>query len=761
MWLIAHPNRWPKQLMLSANTEFPAVANGKVVGRVQVSAGSAVDLVSITPADIVVAFRGAQQKISHSITDLSDLAAVEMNKPEASSPVPAASSTPLATPLPASTPRPLRDQLGAVIQRDKSGNAKGTCFRVWAPHAKSLDVVGSFNHWKSGADKMVKDEASGIWTKDVSDAKPGDQYMFLVNGDKERRDPRARQISADGKCVLYDSNHFDWGNKGEWKSSALLGDLVIYQLHPGTFYDPDPADGDPGTLLDAIGKLDHLQDLGINCVLLMPVNEFPGRHSWGYNPSDLFAVETAYGGPDALKSFVKAAHERGIAVHVDVVHNHYGPEGLDLWQFDVYGGGDTKAGIYFYEDGERGSTAWGPRPDFGRREVRDFIADQIRMWFEEYKIDGLRWDSTVNIRRCAEGAIDNPEGDKLLDELSRMIRREYPGKVSIAEDSVGDERFDASWEYDFHHAGDDRKLGVVPQLVRADGLPDAADLASRIQSPLGMRRVIYTENHDETGRLNGHQRLLVDADQSDPQSLAARRKAALGAVLTLTSPGVPLIFMGQEMLEDNEFHDSNALDWKRGLRAAQTFQLWRDLVHLRRNLEGRGASLADTRVGVLEADKRKGLLAYQRSIPGRTDEDLVVVLNLLPDPMEKVPVWFPHAGEWRMVFNTDDLRYGSDFSGVATTNTRTDTSQKLSLHMAPYSAQIFALSKAYPPRDAAEQSSQAAEALAEATPEPVAAMSDNTGEMQLDSSEPADRPPSDGDYLVPSEPAHEDAATNP
>jgi len=430
---------------------------------------------------------------------------------------------------------------------------------------------------------------------------------------------------------------------------------------------------------------------------------------------------------------------------------------LDLWQFDGYGGGDTKAGIYFYEDGEKGSTAWGPRPDFGRREVRNFIADQIRMWFEEYKIDGLRWDSTVNIRRYAEGASDNPDGDKLLEELSRMIRRDYPGKVSIAEDSLGDERFDASWEYDFHHAGDDRKLGVVPQLVRADGLPDAADLASRIQSPLGMHRVIYTENHDETGRLNGHQRLLADADQSDPQSLAARRKAALGAVLTLTSPGVPLIFMGQEMLEDKEFHDSNALDWKRGLRAAQTFQLWRDLVHLRRNLEGRGASLTDTRVRVLEADKKKGLLVYRRSTPGRAEEDLIVVINLLPDPIEKAPVWFPHAGEWRMVFSTDDPRYGSDFSGVSTTDTRTDASQKLSLHMAPYSAQIFALSKAHDPLDRAERSSQGAEA----TPEPAAETSDETGKMQPDSSEPADRPPSGSDYLVPSEPAREDAATKP
>jgi 1,4-alpha-glucan branching enzyme len=233
----------------------------------------------------------------------------------------------------------------------------------------------------------------------------------------------------------------------------------------------------------------------------MPVNEFAGRHSWGYNPSDLFAVESAYGGPEALKEFVKACHERGIAVHMDIVHNHYGPGDLDLWQFDGHGGGGNSAGIYFYEDNERGLTPWGPRPDFGRPEVIAFVEDQVRMWFDEYRIDGLRWDSTINIRAINDGAITNPEGERLLDRLARMIRTDYPDKISIAEDSVGDRRFDASWEYTFHTAGED---GVVPQLLReSDEAKRVGDVAQRVESELGFRRVIYTENHDETGRLNG------------------------------------------------------------------------------------------------------------------------------------------------------------------------------------------------------------------------------------------------------------------
>jgi len=717
-WLLSHPDQWPKQLKLSTETEFPVVAGEKTVGRFKVPVGRTVEVLELTSTDLLVAFREGERRVRHSDTDLSAVAKNIMAKPASPNPHVMPNAAPDANPEPVSAPASPQENLGALIHRDKSGNIISVVFRVWAPHAKCVDVVGSFNRWKPGADKMVKAEYTGIWTKELPSARPGDEYMFLVNGEKERRDPRARQIAPGGKCVVYDSLRFDWGQTAAWKSPGLLEDLVIYQLHPGTFYDPDPSDGEPGTLFDAAGKLDHLRDLGVNCILLMPINEFSGKYSWGYNPSDLFAVERAYGGADALKTFVKEAHARGIAVHLDVVHNHYGPGELDLWQFDGYGGGESKAGIYFYEDGQKATTPWGPRPDFGRREVIDFIADQIRMWFDEYKIDGLRWDSTVNIRRYNEGADENPEGEGLLKSLSHMIRREYPGKLSIAEDSLGDERFDSSWEYDFHHAGADRESGVVPELTRTDGKPDAEDLANHIQSPLGLRRVIYTENHDETGRLNGHKRLISEADPTDPQSLSARRKSALGAVLTLTSPGVPLIFMGQEILEDREFHDSNPLDWQRGARAAQTFQLWHDLVRLRRNLDGRGAALTGTRIRVLEADRGKGLLVYRRYLPGQPDVDLVVVLNLFSEAMESRPVWFPRAGKWKALIDTDDRRYGGESGGALPQEFCTDKSQKITLKAAPYSAQIFTLSEASSPPGAVEETSRAAEELADAPPGP-------------------------------------------
>jgi 1,4-alpha-glucan branching enzyme len=580
------------------------------------------------------------------------------------------------------------EPLGAIVGKTPAGRVKSVTFRVWAPNAESVSVIGTFNGWNARRDVMRKENASGVWSIEVRAAKPGDEYLYLINGELERKDPRARQVSAcEKRSIVYDTEAFDWGRPAPSAPAAPVGELVLYQLHPGTFHDPDPSDDTPGTLRDAVGKLDHLVEMGVNCVLLMPVNEFNGRHSWGYNPSDQFAVENAYGGPDALKEFVKAAHQRGIAVHLDIVHNHYGPENLSLWQFDGYGGGDTKAGIYFYEDNERGTTPWGPRPDFGRLEVREFIADQVRMWFDEYKIDGLRWDSTINIRAVSDGAVENPEGGQLLERMARIIREEYPGKISVAEDSVGDSRFDASWEYDFH--GADRE-GVVPQLLRSsDAARRVEEVARRVESDLGFRRVIYTENHDETGRLNGKRRLITEVSEHEPHGLKARRKNALAAVLTLTSPGVPLLFMGQELLEPREFHDSNPLDWQRGDDAFRSFLLHRDLVHLRRNLGGSSEALTGVHTRVVLADEDRKVLAFRRYVPGKPDEDLMVVLNFSGEKLESVPVRFPQAGTWSVLLNTDDAKYGRDFTGSGPAEVRADSYNEVPVTLAPYSAQIF------------------------------------------------------------------------
>jgi 1,4-alpha-glucan branching enzyme len=211
--------------------------------------------------------------------------------------------------------------------------------------------------------------------------------------------------------------------------------------------------------------------------------------------------------------------------------------------------------------------------------------------------------------------------------------------------------------------------------------------------------VIYTENHDETGRLNGKRRIITEVSEEDPHCLKARRKNALAAVLTLTAPGVPLIFMGQELLEPKEFHDSNPLDWRRGEDAFRSFLLHRDLVHLRRNLAGFSAALTDEHVRVVTADEENKLLVFRRYLPSSPDEDLLVVVNMSGQTLENVPVRFPQSGEWSVLLNTDNPRYGRDLAGVGQASVRTDGGQNAAVTLAPYSAQIFAAGRPKPPQD--------------------------------------------------------------
>ena len=207
------------------------------------------------------------------------------------------------------------------------------------------------------------------------------------------------------------------------------------------------------------------KNLGINAVEVMPVAEFAGDFSWGYNPAHPFAVATIYGGPDALKRFVKAAHEHGIAVIMDVVYNHLGPSDLDLWQFDGWSENE-KGGIYFYKD-RRSQTPWGEtRPDYGRDEVRQYLRDNALMWFEEYHADGLRWDMIAYIKSI-DGNDDNPandipEGWSLMQWINVEIQQLFPGKISIGESmknnpwvikevGAGGAGFNAQWDAEFVH----------------------------------------------------------------------------------------------------------------------------------------------------------------------------------------------------------------------------------------------------------------------------------------------------------------------
>jgi 1,4-alpha-glucan branching enzyme len=465
-----------------------------------------------------------------------------------------------------------------------------------------------------------------------------------------------------------------------------LEDLVIYEMHVGAFYDPRSDDGRPGTFHDAIKRLDHLAALGVNVVDVMPIHEFQGLHSWGYNPCDLFAVEQSYGGPDGLKAFVKACHRAGIAVHLDVVHNHYGPQNLDLLQFD--GAGEpAKGGIYFYSEPGFDRTPWGPRPRFDSPQVRQFIRDNAILWLREYHVDGFRWDSTINIRAYHDGGSPIPAGLQMLEEINRGIRAEFPDAISIAEDSVDLGGFHGSWEYDFHRQ-------VMPMLAARDPAErDVSVLAAALSSrPANMWRVVYVDNHDEAGKINGQFRIATDVDPRNPGSDYARRLCGLGALLTFTAPGIPLMLMGNEFQQGGVFHDDRPVDWGRATRHAGMFNLHRDLIRLRRNLDGISDALKGLEIRIPTMDRARYLLVYWRWKEASPQDPMVVALNLSPKGLTAM-VPFPSSGPWKTVLNTEWGRYGGARHEARTPFSPGGPAHEEPVELAACGACIFALAR--------------------------------------------------------------------
>ena len=569
----------------------------------------------------------------------------------------------------------------------------GVTFRVWAPNASSVRVAGQFNNFSATANSLTAEGTTGVWSADVAGAQVGQQYKYVINGATPwKRDPRSRKVvSSGGNSIIYDPNAFSWS--GDNFVTPSLNDAVVYELHVGTFYDPDPFNSSPGTFWDAINKLDYLKDLGVSVVEVMPAAEFPGQNSWGYNPSDPFAVENSgYGGPDAFKAFVKACHQRGIAVLLDTVHNHYGPTDMDLWEFDFWNGGGNGGGIYFYQSDGFCCTDWGRRPNYSRTQVRNYIKDNFRMWLDECHVDGFRWD-TPYIMMHYNGDVYIPEAESLIEEINNMINTQYSRKINLTEDSGWVPGFHSEWRQDFHN-------DVAGQLITTDDTQRNMNaLAGQVNgNGAGLSRVIFTESHDSTGDLNGKKRLTAEIDPSDPGSYWARKRSTLGAVFTLSSPGVPMLLEGQEMLEERPFGSFNTLDWNKVNSHAGIVQLYKDLIHLRRNLEGVSSGLKGLNVNVSGVDNINKVLAFRRWNTGATGDDVVVVANLANTARTGYTINFPKTGTWYVQCNTDWMKYGSDYGSFGTRGSVVASGNPVAarVDIAPYSALVF--SQVAPPQ---------------------------------------------------------------
>jgi len=555
---------------------------------------------------------------------------------------------------------------------------------VWAPFAQSVSVlVGEPFAWT----ETLLENTDGTWCGFVEGAKAGQSYKYKIttqSGDViEKNDPRARQltVSDDGVSVIIDHS-YDW--QGTQRPSIPKEKQIIYELHIGTFHRPDPAT--TGTFESAIEKLDYLVSLGITTIELMPVTSIAMSNGWGYAPNYLFSVENSYGGRHGLLEFVKECHKRGLAVMLDVVYNHFFPE-TDLWQYDGWSE-NNRGGIYFYND-ERGDTPWGGRPDYGRPEVRQFILDNVAMWFTEYNIDGLRVDSTIYMRntRGPEGGPDTEiaEAWTLLQEMTSLAHHIYPQALLAAEDSSVNDAL--TRPVDQGGAGFDAQWGLAfPHTIRAALGLEQAEYGNSLSGELdhsyssgSFAKVIFSDSHDTAA--NGSVRLNEAASPGNAGSIAARHRSLLANAITLTAPGIPLLLQGGEFLQGGSFNDWQMLEWDRTEQFSGIVLAHQHLINLRKDTYANTTGLTGENINVFHEDLACQVLAYHRWKDGGLRDDVIILINFSDQLLRSYELYFPVAGTWHVRFNSSWKGYSPDFSDVFIANVMTDDSSKATVDL--------------------------------------------------------------------------------
>jgi 1,4-alpha-glucan branching enzyme len=608
----------------------------------------------------------------------------------------------IVTAAPAQSTRP---GWGATPYQDALGT--GVTFRVWAPNATSVYLPGQFNGWSTSATRLTQELTNGlpdgVWSLDLAGATNGTQYKYYFTGAATpyKNDPRARRVTiagAGGNSIVYDPTVFNWN--GDSLTPPALNDLFVYELHIGTFY----TNGAGTRFVSATNKLDYLQSLGVNAVEIMPIAEFGNQGtSWGYDPAQPFAVDNGqYGGPDGLKTFVQACHLRGIAVLLDVVHNHYGPSDLDMWNFDGFAGANALGGggIYFYESNTNLQiTPYGDtRPNFSSNQVCSFIQDNFTMWLSECHVDGFRWD-TPNLMMHDNDNNYIPAAGNLIQAINDMIHTNYTGKISIAEDVYDYDGFDSAWDTSYPGSVTPVLTNTVDANRDMDTIANAVQYNVRYGGTAGSGRVAFLESHDVVGDLNGGVRLVTAIDPVTPNSYRAMKLSTLGATVTLTAPGIPMIFQGQEMLENQAFDSSRIVDWTKTNTYSGIVQLYRDLISARRDLKGYTPGLEGDQCSVLWSDNNSKLVAFERWSSANPGQVAVVIANFANVNYPVYNLNFPSAGNWYVHFNTDSTNYSSAFgNNGSTVVTASGDPVMASVAIGPYSALILSPTPDAPPQ---------------------------------------------------------------
>ena len=435
----------------------------------------------------------------------------------------------------------MRKRIGSYLD---NGAAE---FCIWAPEAKTVEII-----LKSNRVSLQKDEL-GYWGGRSETSKAGDTYMVHIDNDKWP-DPASnyQPEGVHGPSQIVDHLSYNW-NDAEWKGMSME-DMIIYELHTGTFTQE-------GTFASMITKIPYLIDLGINAIEIMPLSQFPGDRNWGYDGVYPFAVQNSYGGPEGLKKLVDACHHSGIAVIIDAVYNHFGPEGSYHDKFGPY-------------HTDRYNTPWGSAINFDDKhsdEVRNYFIQNALMWFRDYHVDALRLDA---IHACKDmGSLHFvKELTIAVKELEKETGRKH---ILIGECDLNDPKYinpvseggyglDGQWCDEFHHAlrslvtgdvdGYYEDFGTLEHMRRAfqDTFVYSGQYSAHRKKTFGTlpeknphsQFVVFCQNHDQVGN-----RLLGDRIST----LVSFEALKIMAGSVLLSASVPMLFMGEEFAEDAPF----------------------------------------------------------------------------------------------------------------------------------------------------------------------------------------------------------------
>ncbi|WP_018618187.1 malto-oligosyltrehalose trehalohydrolase [Spirosoma luteum] len=428
-------------------------------------------------------------------------------------------------------------------------NSDRTNVRVWAPMAQSVAL-----HLCQQDIKIPLQKDGPYWHTITEQVKPGDVYKFILNNTLERPDPAslAQPEGVHGPSQVVDTAGFVWSDT-DWQNIPL-DDYLMYELHTGTF-------SIGGTFAGIEERLDYLVELGVNAIEIMPIAQFPGTRNWGYDGVCPYAVQNSYGGAAGLQKLVDACHQRGLAVVLDVVYNHVGPEGNYLNDF----------GPYFTK---KHQTPWGDALNFDddySDSVRQYFIENVLMWLRDFHIDALRLDAVHAIRDTSEVHLLR-EMKERVDELMALTGKQH---YLIVESDLNETRFikpmseegygmDAQWNDEFHHAlrvtaGGERNgyyadYNGIQHLAKAykdayvyDGTtmhPRARILGKSTAGHAGRQFVVFTQNHDQIGN-----RMLGER----PSQLVSPEMKKLMAGAVISSPYLPMLFMGEEWGELNPF----------------------------------------------------------------------------------------------------------------------------------------------------------------------------------------------------------------